>query len=401
MLAPDRAAMPLAECLLAVGETAQAESLVVKALKEKPDDPATLRFASMFYLTQGRIPEAMKWLDALSAPAPGATSEDLAWAGRTRARVLLRTGRSEDVKEAFDLVQRNLDDRPTSIPDLQLRASILASQPKPERKAGLDPIEEFEKLDGARDLEADEQFLLALLYQNEKRDEAKYQDEMLKVLVDQKSNNPRHLASYVDFLIKSNKLDEAGRWLDPLTRADKQGVMSLAAEAKLMKARNPGTPPPPELRGPARRPLEEISRTFGSRGLVAGQLWLSRRGGSGLQGIRRTRSEEAGASPGPGQLPGRAEGPDCRGHGSPGASLQTCPPEQVAMAALSLYEAPSVTEAQQKQVEAWVAEASRKRPDLLGLSSKLAAIWIRQGRFDEANGLYRRVLESNPITPKP
>ena len=59
------------------------------------------------------------------------------------------------------------------------------------------------------------------------------------------------------------------------------------------------------------------------------------------------------------------------------------------MAALSLYEAPSVTEAQQKQVEAWVAEASRKRPDLLGLSSKLAAIWIRQGRFDEAEALSR------------
>ena len=65
---PDRAALPLAECLLAVGETAQAESLVVKALKEKPDDPATLRFASMFYLTQGRSPEAMKWLDALFGP---------------------------------------------------------------------------------------------------------------------------------------------------------------------------------------------------------------------------------------------------------------------------------------------------------------------------------------------
>ena len=46
---------------------------------------------------------------------------------------------------------------------------------------------------------------------------------MLKVLVDQKSNNPRHLASYVDFLISRKKLDEADagwiRWPGPTSRA--------------------------------------------------------------------------------------------------------------------------------------------------------------------------------------
>jgi Tfp pilus assembly protein PilF len=41
-------------------------------------------------------------------------------------------------------------------------------------------------------------------------------------------------------------------------------------------------------------------------------------------------------------------------------------------------------------------EASQKRPDLLLLSTRLAAIWIRQGRFDEAEGMYRRLLASHP-----
>jgi tetratricopeptide (TPR) repeat protein len=74
----------------------------------------------------------------------------------------------------------------------------------------------------------------------------------------------------------------------------------------------------------------------------------------------------------------------------------TCPPEQVAIAGLAVYDAPSVTPAQRKQVEAWLMEASQKRPDLLLLSTRLAAIWIRQGRFDEAEGMYRRLLASHP-----
>jgi tetratricopeptide (TPR) repeat protein len=73
-----------------------------------------------------------------------------------------------------------------------------------------------------------------------------------------------------------------------------------------------------------------------------------------------------------------------------------CPPEQVAVAALSIYDAQTSTPSQRKQVEVWLSEASQKRPDLVLLSNKLAAIWIRQGRFDEAEAVYRRIVESNP-----
>ena len=43
-----------------------------------------------------------------------------------------------------------------------------------------------------------------------------------------------------------------------------------------------------------------------------------------------------------------------------------------------------------------MAEAVRKRPDAILLASKLGVIWIRQGRFDEAEGLFRRLLAGNP-----
>ena len=72
------------------------------------------------------------------------------------------------------------------------------------------------------------------------------------------------------------------------------------------------------------------------------------------------------------------------------------PPEQVAAAALSLYDAPSADDTHRRQVEAWVAEAVRKRPEAVVLAAKLGAVWIRQGRFDEAEGLLRRLLVSDP-----
>jgi tetratricopeptide (TPR) repeat protein len=75
---------------------------------------------------------------------------------------------------------------------------------------------------------------------------------------------------------------------------------------------------------------------------------------------------------------------------------KTCPPEQVAMAALSIFDAAQSTPTQKKQVEVWLTEASQKRPELVLLSNKLAAVWIRQGRYDEAEAVYRRIVKSNP-----
>ena len=79
---------------------------------------------------------------------------------------------------------------------------------------------------------------------------------------------------------------------------------------------------------------------------------------------------------------------------------KTCPAERVAVAALSLYDAPSVTEAERREVETWLAAASQKRPDLVVLSEKLGLLWLRRGRVDEAEALYRRVLGSNPDDPE-
>ncbi len=74
----------------------------------------------------------------------------------------------------------------------------------------------------------------------------------------------------------------------------------------------------------------------------------------------------------------------------------TCRPEQVAASALLVFDASAVTQADKRQVEAWLSAAVQKRPDLVLLASKLGAIWIYQGLFDEAEELFRRLLAGAP-----
>ena len=83
----------LARCFMMVGDTTQAETAIQSALKEKPADPAALRLAAGFYLERGWTEEAGEVPGcALSAPVPGTTPDDLAWANRTRASLLIRKG---------------------------------------------------------------------------------------------------------------------------------------------------------------------------------------------------------------------------------------------------------------------------------------------------------------------
>ena len=170
---------------LVIGETAQAEALVEKALKEKPDDPATLQLAAIFYLAQGRTAEGMKCLEALSAPAPGANVRGPGVGQSNQGQ-----GPPEDAaerktwKRPSSLVQRNLKDNPSSVPDLQVYAKILASSPEPER-----PPRWRSRISRSWTNPGISKPMISSCwhsyYLNEKKDDTKYQDEMLKVLVEQ------------------------------------------------------------------------------------------------------------------------------------------------------------------------------------------------------------------------
>jgi tetratricopeptide (TPR) repeat protein len=250
-LAARNPGLPLAECCILVGETEEAETFIRAVLEETPSDPAILRTAAGLYLMMGRNDEAGRCLDVLTAPAPGATPGDLAWANRIGATVLPKTGPAVDPDRALTLVEQN-----------------------PEGKA------------------------------------------------------------------KRRRADLARIEPNPPTRVE--------LRASLPKAGNPDRAGRSESRG--------LLKAHGAEDLDQ----------AGVAATQRDR---------------------ILSH-----AWETSPPERIATAALALYEAPSVSESQLKQVESWLDEARRRRPDLPFFASKLAAIWIRRGNFEAAEGAYRRLL---------
>jgi tetratricopeptide (TPR) repeat protein len=380
-----RSGLTLAECALVIGDTVQAETLLQSALNENPGDPLTLQTVAGFYVALGRIEEAGKTLDSLLSLEGNAAPDIRAWAIRTRASLLTRTRRRADCDQALHLVEENLAVKPDSVEDLRLKASILALRPRQRHEA----IRILEPLSGANQLPPNEQFVLAQLYLDEGQGE-RYQGEMLRI-IHSDAKNPQHLAHFVNYLIGGGQLDVAERWLADLKQIDPQGLATLELEARMLSVRKRepellsllqtrGRQAPDQVRLVADllsrygfdREAETAYRAF----IAREPKQLERSLVLALFLAKQDRVVEAL------ELLKTA--------------WRSCRPDQVAAVALELYDAPSASEAQRRQVEAWAGEAVRMRPNAVVLASKLGAIWLRKGQFKDAEELFRRLLISAP-----
>jgi len=385
-LPADRANLALAQCCALVGETNETDARIQAALKSPACDLTTIRVATDLYINQGRFDQVEPILDKLHAPAMRSNPEVLAWANRTRSLARLSTGRLAEMDRALALIEHNLKTNPSSLEDQRLKAIILAL--RTSRRG--DAIKLLEPLDQSNQLGTNEQFILAQIYLSE-RLVGKYLSQMNKLL-GSGVKNPRHLVHFVDFLIDRRELGQADQWLAELKRLAPHSLSLLELEARLLDLRkhkpellslllDRGRQVPDEMGSVAGllerfgfvREAEAAYRAFivrnpnePERVLVLGSFLA-----------RRNRTKEAVA------LLDEA-GKSCR-------------PEAVAVTALALYVAPSADEILKRRVEAWVAEAIRKSPSAAApLRPKLAAIYCRQGRYDEAETLFRQILVRDP-----
>jgi tetratricopeptide (TPR) repeat protein len=368
-----------------VGDTKEAEALIQSALMGKPDDPATLRLAAGFYVDQGRTDQADPILEKLAASSTKASPEDLAWVNRTRSVAFLKTGGLAALDQALRLVELNLKADPSSINDERLRAVILAL--RTSRRG--DAIRLLEPLDSAKLLSDEEEFLLARLYLSEGQKEM-YQGEMLKLL-DRGVKNPQHLAHYITFLIDRQQLDPADHWVAMLKQVEPQGLRALDLEARLLKIRKRE----PELLALLQARGRHVPDQIGPVADLLNHYGFAQEAEAAYKEFiaRDPKQPERALALVP--LLGR-EGRVAEAIKILSNAHATCRPEQVATYALSLYDAPSVDEDQRRQVEAWVAEACQKRPEVARLAVRLGGIWTRRGRFDEAEASFRRILASDP-----
>ena len=385
-LPPDRATLTLAQCSLAIGDAGGAEALIKRAMDDKgmADDVAALRVAATVSLRLNHFDAARLYLDRL-AGLPAASAGDKAWANRTRATFLLTRNRPADRDQALALIDRNLADAPESLEDLSLKASIVALRPAGQGEA----IAILQRLAGSNRLGDEKRFLLAQLYLG-RGEGGKYEDEMLGLL-NRKQKDPQHLAHFVQYWIGRNQLDQADRWLAELKQADPRGLPTLELEARLLDLRKRR----PELLRLLQARERDVPDQIGSVADLLSRHGFPKEAESAYRAFAaRDPGQPQRSLPLAQFLAIQDRVPEAMEILKKAWSI--CRPAQVAVVALQVLEAPSVDDAQKCQVEAWVAEATRKQPGATLLASKLGLIWMRQGRFDEAESLFRRLLAVEP-----
>jgi tetratricopeptide (TPR) repeat protein len=376
--------LTLAQCWMITGDLEKAEASIQEVLRVKPQDRAALRLAATLYSSQNRADKAREYLDKLDRAAVNSPYEQ-AWANRARAALLLKSGRHADRDRALALVEQNLRTDPASIEDQGLRATILAQRPDRRPEA----IKILEQMAGANRLGDNERFLLARIYL-EHREPQKYQEEILRLL-NRQPRDARYLVHFVDFWIGCNQLDIADRWLSELKKIEPQGIASLERETRLLDLRKRR----PELLGRLKAFGREVPTEIGTVAELLNRYGFAKEAEQAYRAFVARDPGQPQRTLALAQFLAR-QNRVAEAMGILEKAWSTCPPEQVAAASMALYDAPSADATQRRQVEAWVAEAIRKRPDSPWLAAGLGTIWIRQGRSDEAEALCRRVLATNP-----
>jgi cellulose synthase operon protein C len=382
----DRANLALAQCYAMVGETAEADARMKSVLSSPSCDLTAIRVAVDLYINQGRFDQVDPILDKLPSPAMSTTPDVLAWANRARSLARLSTGRLVEMDQALALIELNLKANPSNVEDQRLKAVVLAL--RTSRRG--DAIRLLEPLDQSNQLGTNEQFVLAQSYLAE-RLVGKYRSQMTKLL-DHGVKNPQHVAHFVEFLLNSRELDQADHWVAELRRLSPRSLGVLELEARLLDLRKRK----PELLAL----LIERGRQFPDEmGSVAGLLELfgfAAEAEAACKAFIASKTDEPERALVLASFLARQD----RTKESIAlleAAWKTCRPDAVAVTALALYVAPSADDNLKHRVEAWVAEAIRKSPSAAGsLRPKLATMYSRRGRYDEAEALFRQILVSDP-----
>jgi len=369
-----------------IGDAVTADALYATALQEHPGDTATIQAVAAHQLEQGDASKAQALLGQLVDPSAQAPAKIVAWARRAQAIISLTTSRRGFAgwQEAMSAIESNLKVDPGSYDDRSALAALLAVHPGRHAEA----IAEFESLAATSPLSDDHQFLWAKLLNAEGKNVAC--GEVMKPLLDRPRPDPKHLVFYISSLLQNRQTGPASHWIEVLEQADPGNISLFQAKAELLSQQ--GRKPDllqmltqrlaehPEQTGPLVSMLETYG--FYAEAEAALRDWAS----LGAEPARQLALI--------GFL-GRHDRPD-EAIGVLDALGSQVPADQVAESSLAIYVAPSAKVSHKERVESLLHQAIQISPDRLVLRSKLALIRVEQGRHEEAERLFREVLERDP-----
>lgn len=246
-LPAERKELTLGRCYEILGHHKSAQARYEEALHGHRQDAAVVRRVAGFYWNAGKLAEAEPLLrDLVEKRVKDASADDVNWARWHLALVLASGTDYGRFREAFGLVALKLDDngklvrdaereRAESSDNRRFQARVLASQAghRQFRQRARELLEELER---SRALPPDDRFILAMLYESE--NEWTRAKPILTELAGQKEPAPRHLAYYVQTLIEHKELREAAKQMERLeTLEEQRGSEPNAFAAVELRAR--------------------------------------------------------------------------------------------------------------------------------------------------------------------
>lgn len=378
-LPADRLELTLGRCYEVLGRKQSAQARYEEALNGHRRDAAVVRRVAGFYWNAGKYEQAEPLLrDLVDKRINNPSAEDVNWARRHLALVLASGSDYGRFREALTLVGLQLDnnghlvrdaerERRESSDNRRFQARVLASQAghRPFRQRARELLEELEH---NKALPPDERFLLAMLYEAE--NEWFRAKPILTALAGQKEPAPRHLAYYVQALLEHKQLREAAKALERLETLEEQrgsepnAFAAVELRARLLEEQHAGDK--------ALKILEDhIRRKNAKPEEVLLLLNSMRRQKKFVRAYKRCLEVW---------------------------QEKKCSPEVIGGASVAVLRGMQVnglpaSDEQVRTIEKYLNEALQAQPSSVVLMLHLAELYDQRGRWDEAESMYRRVLQ--------
>ncbi|MCC6124896.1 MAG: tetratricopeptide repeat protein [Pirellulales bacterium] len=231
--------LALAQCLEVMKKYEQAKEQYGLVLAADPQDARTAQIVAEFFLRSGSdradragdIKQAETLLKRIvEAKEMKPTKADVQRARRSLAWILQARPGYENIERALKLVSKNLEEAPDSAPDLSLLAFLKTRDPRPSVRE--EAIRAYKLLQENQKASDDDLYKLAQLYLFNKNWPAA--SELLRELAVKNEEDPQYLSIYLRELLDHGEIGDAEIYLRQLQDKWPNHVRTILLEAELL-----------------------------------------------------------------------------------------------------------------------------------------------------------------------
>ncbi len=398
------AALAMAASYEALGNVAEASKQYQLALSHPDQSALAVRQAAEFEMRCGKFAEAEAHLRMIVGGQVGAQPDEVASARRALAAILRASGSYPKIQDALAIIELNLAGG-AAPEDLREKAFALAVCPQPERRREAISILEglLLKQPGADDL----RLALVQLYladSNWSRAEKLSRD-----LVTSHEQDPRYMALYVARLLDRQETDEADFWLQRLEQIAPNDFTTASLKAGTLVQRGKVDEAIQTLHDSLAQPKLSAAESLARTRLVAGRLEELARSAAGpdrsatsakliseAESLYRKYVKQQ-----PDQQLVLANFLGRRGKFDEAVTLveaaqPNADPAALAQVYVDLIERGLGSTTAEPRVERLLRGAIDQHDGATMLRLALAALRMRQERFNDAASIYREVLQQDP-----